>query len=256
MEDAIREVASFAGVNGVRVSRRLSSGTVSERWLLETDDGLMVATVDHPLAESLLLDRPFQMDVLKHIFGTGLAPEPIARCAAQKVFLLRYIPGRSLESAHFCQHNTLAELAGVLRQLHTLEVQNFPETNSLLDKINGYASFANAPEIAALQSEAEILLRSGYAGQDVALCHNDVNHGNVIDGNGLSLIDWDYAALGDPYFDLATVIKFHDLNQAAANSFLDAYFGRQNAVDKGRLRINIRLYEIVTKLWKYCTATE
>ena len=44
-----------------------------------------------------------------------------------------------------------------------------------------------------------------------ALCHNDLVHSNIIDGDPVRLIDWEYSAVGDPYFDLAIVVRHHQL---------------------------------------------
>ena len=46
-------------------------------------------------------------------------------------------------------------------------------------------------------------------GRGGAPCHNDVHHLNVVGGDELRLIDWEYAGAGEPLFDLASVCVYH-----------------------------------------------
>jgi hypothetical protein len=56
------------------------------------------------------------------------------------------------------------------------------------------------------------------------LCHNDVHHLNLVDdGSRLWLLDWEYAAIGDPYFDLASVCCYHNFNAEQRSMLLDFY---------------------------------
>lgn len=56
------------------------------------------------------------------------------------------------------------------------------------------------------------------------LSHNDVNPTNVVyDGERVVLLDWDAAGANDPYYDLATVAVFHDLDDATCARMIAAH---------------------------------
>jgi thiamine kinase-like enzyme len=64
-------------------------------------------------------------------------------------------------------------------------------------------------------------------------CHNDLLAGNFIAGvaaggaarGQLWIVDWEYAGMGDRYFDLANFAVNNELSDAAQEQFLADYFG-------------------------------
>jgi aminoglycoside phosphotransferase (APT) family kinase protein len=56
------------------------------------------------------------------------------------------------------------------------------------------------------------------------LCHNDLHHLNIIGSEGgITVVDWEYAGLGDPVMDLAGFVAYHDLDGPAVAALLEAY---------------------------------
>ncbi len=257
MRQMLREVSQLAGFKRAVIAKQLSSGPASDRWLLETDQGRMVLTRDHPLASSLMLDREFQFAMLKAIAGSDLGPAPVLWDADSRVLLLHYVDGASITAGQFCQHKNLSRVAGLLRRLHSLDIEDLGRTTTLQDKIHGYAQLVNTAQADALQTEADLLLSRWPTpnGRGV-LCHNDVNHGNVILRERLRLIDWDYAAPGDRCFDLATVVSYHQLGDDAARDLLKAYSGEESPSGYARLKAYCRIYELVVNLWHLCIAAK
>ncbi|MCY0672179.1 phosphotransferase, partial [Klebsiella pneumoniae] len=61
----------------------------------------------------------------------------------------------------------------------------------------------------------------------LSACHNDLLPANLLDdGRDIRIIDWEYASMGDPYFDLAALCANARLDEDAANGMLTAYLGR------------------------------
>jgi thiamine kinase-like enzyme len=55
-------------------------------------------------------------------------------------------------------------------------------------------------------------------------CHNDLLNANFIDdGVRLWLVDWEYAGMGDPFFDLGNFAVNHELTEEAERELLSAY---------------------------------
>ena len=82
-----------------------------------------------------------------------------------------------------------------------------------------------------------------------ALCHNDLVHSNIIGTETVRLIDWEYSAVGDPYFDLAIVARHHQLKADRVENFLGAYFGTPGKEHFSRLEAFCRLYDQLAALW-------
>ena len=84
------------------------------------------------------------------------------------------------------------------------------------------------------------------------MCHNDLVAENMIDtpGRGLLLIDWEYAGMGDPFFDLAVVVRHHDLAQDLAKEFFEAYLQRApSEAETERFGLQCDLYAALLDLW-------
>jgi len=57
-------------------------------------------------------------------------------------------------------------------------------------------------------------------------CHNDLLNANFIDdGNRIRIVDWEYAGMGDPFFDLGNFSVNHQLTPEQDAYLLTAYDG-------------------------------
>jgi thiamine kinase-like enzyme len=55
-------------------------------------------------------------------------------------------------------------------------------------------------------------------------CHNDLVLGNCLLDNGKALlVDWEFAQINNPWFDLASIIYYWQLNATQSRAFLAAY---------------------------------
>jgi thiamine kinase-like enzyme len=56
------------------------------------------------------------------------------------------------------------------------------------------------------------------------LCHNDLLAGNFLRGAQIWIVDWEYAGMGDRYFDLANFAVNNELDEAQQIALLDDYW--------------------------------
>ena len=78
-------------------------------------------------------------------------------------------------------------------------------------------------------------------------CHNDLTAGNLMgDGRQLIAIDWEYAALGSRYFDIA--IAAGSLDSKQRDRLIDIVFA--DTVDDTLVRAGRRVASLVTALWQ------
>jgi thiamine kinase-like enzyme len=81
------------------------------------------------------------------------------------------------------------------------------------------------------------------------LCHNDVHHLNVVGGENLRLIDWEYAGVGEPLFDLASVCVNHGYRKSQRERLLAAYGESSSAINWQRLELACWLFDYIRDLW-------
>ena len=76
-------------------------------------------------------------------------------------------------------------------------------------------------------------------------CHNDLLNANFIDdGERLRIVDWEYAGMGDPFFDLANFSINHELDADGRATLLARLRGERARPRPGRARpdaVHVRL---------------
>ncbi|NOR54723.1 MAG: phosphotransferase [Sulfurovum sp.] len=84
---------------------------------------------------------------------------------------------------------------------------------------------------------------------ELVLCHNDLNPKNCIFlEKTLKFIDWEFSALNDCYFDLATVCVEFDLNNEDEKYFLSTYF-KMHDWEKEKLEAYKVIYKALCAEW-------
>ena len=104
---------------------------------------------------------------------------------------------------------------------------------------------ARIPEgLAAHLAEAQRLSRQ-MTPFHPTLCHNDLLPANIIDnGQALWLVDWEYAGIGNPLFDIASFSSNSQLSDDLEAALIEAYTG---TVDE-RVRREVRILKTVSLL--------
>ncbi len=236
------EVTIEATLNGLtNRSFRLTSGT--DRFVLRLD------AAHTPVLNP---DRAAERIALTRAQAAGIGPEVIYSDIEQGILVTRYVAGKRLTPADLNSAPMLERIAALLRRLHAL-----PPMATGFDIVavaRGY--MAGLPDDPALRNVAEQLVRlieAQQSGVPESFCHNDVIPANLIDADGetggLVLIDWEYAGDNDAYFDLASLVAYHELASRQADILLSAYAGGAGAIDRERLDVQVRIFNALHWLW-------
>jgi thiamine kinase-like enzyme len=86
--------------------------------------------------------------------------------------------------------------------------------------------------------------------QPLRPCHNDLLNANLIDdGERIRIVDWEYAGMGDVFFDLANFSINHGLDEARNEELLRAYFGEVRAEDLHALALMRFMSDFREAMW-------
>src|SRR3954471_11387785 len=81
-------------------------------------------------------------------------------------------------------------------------------------------------------------------------CHNDLLNANFIDDGGrLRIVDWEYAGMGDVFFDLANFAVNHELDADARRELLQAYFGAVEPASEHALELMLFMSDFREAMW-------
>lgn len=178
--------------------------------------------------------------------AAGLAPGVLY--ADEDLLLEEFIDLEAGKAPELRRVPVLQRLAAALRDLHALPPTGRPfplhaAAHLYRDRLRSDADPDRADR--CLAAVAAIVLD-----RPLCCCHNDLVAGNILAGDGMLFLDWEYAADNDPLFDLATVLEEHGAGEAAEHALLDAYFGDDAARHRDALRRMREAYSALTWLWR------
>jgi len=211
-----------------------------------------VLRVDGPGARALGLDRAREPPLIARAAAAGLGPPLLGADPAAGRLLTGWVPGQALTAAQLAAPGVLARAARLLRHLHGTGAAGPPIP--LEAAITRYGDLAGPGTRAGERvrtARARLAAARDLSEGAPVFCHGDPTPGNFIAGPGgrLTLIDWEYAGLADPYFDLA------GLATGPGDHLLTAYLGRApRAPERARLAAWLAFAVELTALWTAAVA--
>lgn len=249
MSDVHAVIGDIPELTGATVVRQLSGGPVNRSWLLDAGDAQLVLRVDGPLAARLGLDRRGELAVLDAVSAAGIGPEAVWADPERGWLVTRYVPGQRWERDDLKDQANIGRLAATLQHLHAL-----PPAGPRFDP--GRIAHVYAEQLGtetAKQLADDVESRAGELYGDagpVVICHNDLLSANIIETEPLVFIDWEYAATGDPYFDLAVIVREHGMTKPETRWLLEAWSGSCTPEQRSRLEAFGQLYDRLAGLWR------
>jgi thiamine kinase-like enzyme len=197
--------------------------------------------------ELLGIDRAAERVATERAAALGIAPPLIA--ADDECMVTEWLPGAPIDSELLRADPSSAALA--LRAFHRSGLE-LPVRFWIPDLLDDYARIINTrggvlPEQYRRTQDLVADVATVLPLTDPVPCHNDLLPGNVLatdaDPGHALLVDWEYAGMGHPYFDLANLAVNNAFDEAAQDRLIEAYFGE--AADAGR-RAALRLMMLVS----------
>jgi hypothetical protein len=149
----------------------------------------------------------------------------------------------------------LRSLGQRLRTLHSLA----PPPVARFDALNAARRYADLivrsePDEGGriqflLASGAEALARSGAEKRAPAIVHSDLHHGNVLTADRVYFIDWEYAQVGDPLFDLACIMGYYPRAMPHGELLLEAAGLTDVGTTPAMLGELTNVFTLLTYLW-------
>lgn len=226
----------------------LKGGLTNRTYYVQHAGTECVLRLDSQQARLFRLDRSRELSILEEAGRAGIAPSVIFADQEAGILVTEYLPGRVWEDSDLESDAQLEALAALLCKVHALprsglrlDMSNVAETyERYLEKRHGLHAFA---------SRCVEIIDSIAEPADAVCCHNDIVAANLVEGDALKLIDWEYACDYDPMFDLASAIGFHNLDARRASVLLNAYAGGDAAEMRERLAEQVRIYDAIQWLW-------
>lgn len=254
---ALRRLPAFRDFQDVTVTP-LGGGLTNRNYRLDIDGQLYVMRIAGAGSEKLLIDRPRELAAARAAAAAGVAPAVIDFLPDYSVVVTQFVGGQQLTAEQSRQADILRRVAQVLRRYHDHPVPEGLGAFSPIDAVRYYHDLARMSKVPLpddLGRAMQLLERIEHELQADAphcLCHNDLLLGNFIDqGHTLLIIDWEYAGLGDRFFDLGNFAAHNQLSEAEERLLLEHYFGEARPEHLRRLRLMRLVSDLREATWGY-----
>jgi thiamine kinase-like enzyme len=254
IEEAVARIPGWGGAARVSAAP-LPGGITNRAYRVEVDADVFVVHIAGPGTALLGVDHHRTYECTAAAGATGVGPEVVHFVPSDGILVTRFIPGRHLEAAEVARPEVLARVVRSLRLCHGGPA--FAASFSPFRALESYLAAARrggAPlpdDIGSLYGDASAIEAAvGPAGDLVRPCHNDLWGPNLIDDGALiRILDWEYAGMGDVYFDLANFAIHHAFADAQDRALLSAYFGASPSSGFARLKLLMIVAELREAMW-------
>jgi thiamine kinase-like enzyme len=230
----------------------LGGGITNRNYKVGVDGEFFVLRMGGAKTELLGIDRAVEHAAGKRAFEVGVGPEVVAFEPTEGWLVARFIEGAPISLEEMRRPQMLRRVAAALRTLH--ESQPIPGRFDAWAVVDGYRDTASAhgvampPEFDAAREVAE-QIRVARGPQPAVPCHNDLLNANFLDDGFIRIVDWEYAGMGDRFFDLANFSVNHEFGVEDDRQFLQAYFGDERPSDLASLRLMRYMSDFREAMW-------
>ena len=185
--------------------------------------------------ELLGIDREAERLATKKAADLRLGPRVAAMLDQPACLVTCFVESREVTAAELREPRYIDEVGEALRGFHRSGLE-LPTDFYVSEIVSDYAEvsksrggtlpegFQHARDYARKVVKA---VRKNADHQPLP-CHNDLLTANFLhDGERMVIVDWEYAGMGDPFFDLGNFAVNNELGDADEERLLAAYFGEE-----------------------------
>ena len=187
--------------------------------------------------------------------SVGVGPEVTGFLRPEGYLVTRFIEGSPVSDEAARQPATLRRVADSLRRIH--DGPAIPGLFVPLRIVEVYRGLAETRGVQipheydlAVTVGRKIELACLAAPVSLRPCHNDLLNANFIDdGARIRIVDWEYAGMGDPFFDLGNFSINHELSPEQDAVLLAAYDGQVRPDRLARLTLMRVVSDFREAMW-------
>jgi len=231
LTDVIARLAALFGPREGGV-RPLEGGITNRNFLVHFGGNEYVVRLPGKNTNLLGIDREAERMATQHPAELGIGPKVAAMFEDPPCLVTCFVEGRQLTSEELREPGLLAEVVSGLRAFHDSGLE-LPTEFHVYDIVREYAEVARSrggeppePFHDALERAGEIVEAvRDHPEHKARPNHNDLLAGNFLQAaDHVVIVDWEYAGMGDPFFDLGNFTVNNELNEGDEERLLEAYF--------------------------------
>jgi thiamine kinase-like enzyme len=231
----------------------LGGGITNRNFKVSFDGEAYVLRIGGKDTELLGIDRRAEHAAALAAAAVGTGPEVVAFLEDEGALVTRFVEGRLVSAEEIRSPQAIARVVAVLKPFH--EGGAIPSRFDSFQVVKTYAATATERGVrvpAAYERATEVATRiaSLLSAQARRPCHNDLLNANfILDDTRLWIVDWEYAGMGDIFFDLANFSVNHELGPDEDDELLAVYFDDRSDVDAASLTVMRFMSDFREAMW-------
>ena len=231
----------------------LGGGITNRNFRVDVDGRSYVLRIGGKDTHLLGIDRRAEYQAASAASTLGVGAEVVAFVEPEGYLVTRFVEGAPAPAEELRRPEGLRETAELLRRFH-----GGPAVPARFDSfrvVEAYRASAVTHGVVVPQAyeQAKAVadrIEASLGAQPKVPCHNDLLNANFIRSpQGIRIVDWEYAGMGDRFFDLANFAVNHELDEAAEQGLLEAYFGEARDADAAHLRLLRFMSDFREAMW-------
>ena len=254
-EGAIAAVSALLGPADEPVP--LEGGITNRNFRVALGGRDVVVRVPGRATEELGIDRGAEAEAATAAARIGIGPAVAAVVEEPRCMAVDYVEGETMTSSGLQGGPEISRVAEILRRMHDSGAV-IPTDFDVFEVVGDHADRArqrgaSLPEEYEFAADLAGRIRGKLGGplHEPVFTHNDLLPANLIrsDDGAIHLLDWDYAGMGDRFFDLANFAVNAELPEAGRELLLESYFGEANDANRSTLILMIAMSDFREAMW-------
>jgi len=254
--DILKLVPAWSGAEAVITP--LEGGITNQNYRVEIGNESFVLRIGGKQTHLLGIDRERERICTTVAAHSGVGAEVIFSQTSEdgEILVTRFIAGVPLTAERACSPEVLPRIVAAIKRYHNGPV--FPGTFSPFETVHTYHLLAQEYGVSLPATLPEALHLLGQIEavpglwQHLRPCHNDLLAGNFIDdGQQIRIVDWEYAGMGDPFFDLGNFAANQALSEEQCAWLVQFYSAQVRPADLAHLHLMRLASDLRESLWGF-----
>jgi len=206
----------------------LSGGITNHNFKVEVHGQAFVLRMGGAKTSMLGIDRQAEHQASLRAAEVGVGPEVAGFFEDEGWLVTRFIDGRPISPEAMRKPQTIRRVAAALRRFHdAAPIPGRFDAHAVVELYHDEAleQGVEIPDAYGAAHAMSSRIRHARGPQPQVPCHNDLLNANFLDDGEIRIVDWEYAGMGDRFFDLANFSVNHEFGADEDQVLLTAYFG-------------------------------